>query len=79
MKIKVGKKYVNGPITVTVIKIESWSNTVFVNSDFPLFRRDPDGTIPMSLDNFEECYEEYETTNVEYAFTNIGIVELFLN
>jgi len=79
MKIKVGKKYVNGPITVTVIKIESWSNTVFVDSDFPLFHRNSDGTIPMSLDNFEECYEEYETINVEYAFTNIGIVELFLN
>jgi len=79
MKIKVGKKYVNGPIIVTVVRIEPWSDSIFVDSDFPLFRRDPDGTIPMSLDNFEECYKEYKTTNVEYAFTDIGIVELFLN
>jgi hypothetical protein len=79
MKIKVGKKYVNGPITVTVLRIEPWSDSIFVDSDFPLFNRDSDGTIPMSLHNFKECYEEYKPTYVEYAFTDIGIVGLFLN
>lgn len=86
MKIEVGKKYCCGRIVVTVVKVTPWDNSVYFESNCSWFVKDESGYAALSLDYFEEMYEEYKPTPFETIYAPVesktdilGIYEICLN